>query len=160
MNTKEEFYFNRTINKRFKRLVEESHMKQIEIAIALDTTATNVSRWMNCKNGISEPFFSRICRYFNVSSDWMNGFSKYRNDQERKKALYEQWNKEHPVGDSIFLVQDIERISNNQLHFQSDEQMNSYVSKVVEESLKVAENLGVGITKYEKAKRQRRRRND
>lgn len=81
MSRKTTFIFNKTINERFKELVEERHMKQVDVAVALDTTPTNVSRWMNCKNGIGEPFFTRICDYFGVYSSWLRGETNNRRNE-------------------------------------------------------------------------------
>ena len=63
----------------FERLLdirEDADMKQDEMAELLKTTQSNYSRWENGKELIPLKKLNLLCNYFNVSMDYVIGFTR------------------------------------------------------------------------------------
>lgn len=58
-------------NKRFRMLVEQMGIRETEVARILNTSLSNVSRWINGTRNISDYYQDKICQHFNVTKEWL-----------------------------------------------------------------------------------------
>lgn len=64
------------IGKRFKQIIKENNITQVEIANELNTTQSTISAYINGKTLILTAFAYQICKKYNVSLDWLCGRSE------------------------------------------------------------------------------------
>lgn len=60
---------------RIRELREERHLRQIDVADAIQTSQTNIGRWENGANEPSSSFVVKLADFFNVSTDYLLGRS-------------------------------------------------------------------------------------
>lgn len=70
------------MSERFAELMRERGMSQQDTSYALRLSPTVINRWVKGKHAISAANIATICRYFNVSADWLLGLS----DERRPRA--------------------------------------------------------------------------
>lgn len=72
----------RVMGARFAELMIERGMSQQDTSYALRLSPTVINRWVKGKHAISAANIVTICRYFDVSADWLLGLS----DERRRHA--------------------------------------------------------------------------
>ena len=77
------------INSRIQTLVSESNMTYAQLANELGVHAPYISYWTTGKQAPSLPNMLNICRYFNVSADWLCGLSDERTLLRKDPTLEE-----------------------------------------------------------------------
>lgn len=96
---------------RLKELREEKNLTQIDIAKAINTDQTSISRWEKGKN---EPLLSAaiaLAKYFDCSLDFLaelvdeNGRTVPSDLSERDRALLNAFHKLHPFEQETILIQ-------------------------------------------------------
>jgi transcriptional regulator with XRE-family HTH domain len=63
---------------RFAELIREQDLSQQDASYKLRVSPAVINRWMNAKHTISATNLVVLCRFFNVSSDWLLGLSDER----------------------------------------------------------------------------------
>lgn len=66
------------MSERFAELMRERGMSQQDTSYALRLSPTVINRWVKGKHAISAANIATICRYFDVSADWLLGLSDER----------------------------------------------------------------------------------
>lgn len=66
---------------RLKELIEESGMKQKELAPVLNTTQQSVSRYINGKRDLNTDNIRQICAFFGCTADYLLCMSDQRTAQ-------------------------------------------------------------------------------
>ena len=63
---------------RFTELMRERELTQQDTSYELRVSPAVINRWVKGKHSISAANLVLICRYFNVSADWLLGLSEQR----------------------------------------------------------------------------------
>lgn len=74
---------------RIKILREENEVKQEELSKVLNISQTNVSKYETGKILLREDQIINLCKFFNVSADYLLGLSSIKDSTNTEKELFD-----------------------------------------------------------------------
>lgn len=70
--------FGRQVGERLQQLLDEREQTQMDLSFATQIAASQINRWCRGASTPSPDFVVVLCRYFDVSADWLLGLSSHR----------------------------------------------------------------------------------